>query len=111
MYLKPYLIIGAGVGLLFFLIVTFFGETVADWGRDQQYESDIRSQRVLSTLVYDPFIFVFDPENQPFGAIIAGVAWPAVLIWILLVILSLMIIAGVDVSSNITEVTFLDPFG
>ncbi len=105
MNFRVYLIVGVFIGGFIFLIGTLLGDDFLKWLQDQQYEAAIRSQRVLELVVFEPLIFMF--ENRPWGFILAGVLWPAVFVWLLLLLLAMLIIAGVDVTRDLQEVTSL----
>jgi len=87
------------------LIGILFGDDIADWGREQQFQAEIRGQNAIATLVFDPIIWAF--ESRPIGPIVAGLLWPAIFIWLLLTLIGLLIIAGVDVATDVDEVTRL----
>ena len=105
MSFRVYLVVGVFVGGFIFLIGTLVGDDFLKWLQEQQFEAAIRSQSVLELVVFEPLIFIF--ENRPWGFVLAGLLWPAVFVWMLLLLLSMLIIAGVDVTRDIEEVTSL----
>ena len=107
MSIRIYLVIGVFIGGFLFLISTVVGDDFHTWIEEQQYEASIRSQRVLEMVVFEPLLFVFDEDTRPWGFVAAGILWPAFFIWLFLLLISMLIIAGVDVTRDIEQATSL----
>jgi hypothetical protein len=102
MSFKWYLIIALAVGLTVFLLGYFDSNgDITEWAVEQQIQANRRDMPAIAEIVFKPVEFIFDQDNRPFGAIIAGVAWPATAAWIVLVIIGVLVIAGVDATSGI----------
>ncbi|GAB4515972.1 MAG: hypothetical protein OHK0046_20350 [Anaerolineae bacterium] len=97
--LRTYLLVALFFAVLFYLISLLFGPDLVVWGERQQIEAAIRGQRFIELVVFEPFVFVFGVN--PWGPVVAGLAWPLIFIWLALILISLAIIAGVDVSSSL----------
>lgn len=97
--MRTYLVVGLIIGALVFLISIFLGSSLEQWGEARQFEARMRNQTLIESLVFEPFNYVIN--TRPVGPIIAGLAWPAVFIWVFFIIASLLIIAGLDVTDDI----------
>lgn len=102
---KAYILIGLGIGLLVFLLGLVIGEDIANWARDKQGEASARGLGVVKVIIFEPVELVFDPDNRPWGAIIAGVVWPLTILWIPLVIIGLVLIPASDAWRDTDDVT------
>ena len=100
---KAYILITIGMGLFVFLIGLAIGDDIAQWAREQQYEAAIRNQGLVEKIVFVPVEFVFDPDNSPWGAILAAVVWPLVIVWVVLVVIGIIIITVVDAKGMVPE--------
>lgn len=105
MSFRTYFVIGLIIGAIVFLIGTFFDDDIVPWLEDQQHEAAIRNQNVIEQVVYEPLIFAVG--TRPWGPIVVVLAWPAVFIWLLFLLLAIVIVPGVDVARDIEEVTEL----
>lgn len=98
---KTYILIGLGAGILIFLISVVWGQDIVDWSDKQQVQAEYHGYSWIKTIVFEPVEFVFDPDRRPVGAIVAGVAWPLVPVWIILILIGLLIIPGSDVANDV----------
>lgn len=96
---KTYLIIALGMGLLIFLVGTFFGHQIAGWSEALAQAAQDPWNR-LAGLLLAPVEFAM--LNPILGAIIFGLLWPlaAVLILTMLVIVLLVAASGATVRIN-----------
>lgn len=105
MSVRTYLVIGVIIGVIVFLISTFAGEDIVKWLEEQQFEAAIRSQTLVEKAVYEPLIFAV--EQRPWGQIVVALAWPAVFLWLIFLLMALVIVPGVDVARDIDAQTRL----
>ena len=98
---KTYIMIGLGTGILIFLISMVWGQDIVDWSNEQQFQAEYHGHSWIKTIVFEPVEFVFDPAHRPVGAIVAGLAWPLVPVWIILILIGLLIIPGSDVANDV----------
>lgn len=98
---RAYILIGLGTGLLIFLISMVAGDDIVDWSRDQQFQARANGYSWAETIIFEPVEFVFDPARRPVGAILAGVAWPLVPVWLILILIGILIIPGSDVANDV----------
>lgn len=86
-----------------FLLSTFFGDDIAQWARERQAEAASKSQPVIEQVVFSPLEFLMDEDSRVPGAIVAGIAWPAVAILMFLIVLSIVILSFIDANNAITS--------
>jgi hypothetical protein len=98
---RTYIFIGLGTGILIFLIGLVWGQDITDWSKEQQNQAEFHGYSWAKTIVFEPVEFVFDPERRPVGAIIAGLAWPLVPVWLILILIAVLIIPGSDVANDV----------
>lgn len=103
--LKYYLAAAVLIGGIVFGMDYFFGEDIASWAEARKVDTQVRNVEALGTIIYEPVRIVF--SNRPAGAIMAGLFWPFVLVWLVLILLGLVAIAGLDVAVDVEEVTQL----
>ncbi|GEM_PF-1505853 len=104
---RTYIMIGVVVGIIVYLISLVAGPQITNLFL--QLEGNALANGVapaIATIVYGPFIFAF---TQPiFGAIIAGLLWPFIIVWFVLVFL-LLIVSAFTAGYN-TAATGTDQF-
>ncbi len=103
--LKIYLAMAVLIGGIVFGMDYFFGADIASWAQARKVDTQVRNVEALGTIVFEPVRFVF--SNRPLGAIFAGLLWPFVLVWLPLILLGLVAIAGLDVAVDVESVTQL----
>jgi hypothetical protein len=99
MSMRTYLLIALVFGGILYLVHVFFGPDIVNWAQSQRFQAQIRGQNAIGVIVMDPIIFVLGVS--PWGAIVGGLAWPVVILWVILTPLLLVIIAGLDVVADI----------
>ena len=104
---KAYLAIGAVVGIIIYLIALVAGDSVV------QFFTEIQNRALsngvsgpIVTIIVGPFIFAF--SNPIPGAIIAGILWPLIIVWF--VLLFMIIIISAFASGYNTAATGTDQF-
>jgi len=102
---RTYLVIGIIIGGIVLLVGVTFGQEIYDWAVEQDRNAMRADLEPLGTLIMEPLKFFFNPAQLPFGAIIAGIAWPLTVAWPLLVLIHLIVVEGVGV----VETSDLDP--
>lgn len=100
---RTYVLIGLVFAAAGFLIITFFGPDVAAWARSTQADAVLAGQSTIGRAITDPIIFVM--ENKLIGTLIFALAWPAVVIWFVLIILLLILVAASGVGEDIQTQT------
>jgi len=85
---RNYLIIAVGVAIVLFLVGTFLGQQIAS-GVDALPNSVSPDMSGLARAIIEPIKFVM--LNPIVGGIIAGLFWPVVLLWIVLILLLLVL--------------------
>lgn len=101
--MRNYLIVGVIIGIIIYFVGFFFGDSLVVWAEEQQWQAIIRNQTLIEVVVFEPFIFVM--SSDPWGAVLAGLAWPAVFIWIAFIFMSLLAFAGFDVVQDVEEIS------
>ena len=103
MSIRIYMLIGLAVGVIIFLLGYVADDNIIEFAEKQQWEANRRGMPAVADIVFKPvqLIFEAEQESRPAGAIIAGVAWPAVGIWIVFIIIGILVIAGVDATGGI----------
>lgn len=90
--LRTYIVVGVIIGIVVYLIALVAGDTAVQFFT--QIEGNALANgvaRPIVTIVVGPFLFAF---SQPiFGAIIAGLFWPLIIVWFVLLFLLLIISA------------------
>lgn len=104
--MRAYIVIGVAVGVIIYLMGLVAGEPIV------QFFTEIRSNALangislaIATIIVDPFIFAF---SNPLGAILAGLLWPLIIVWFVLLFL-IIIIAAFSSGYN-TAATGTDQF-
>jgi hypothetical protein len=98
---RTYLLVGIIIGGIMYGISLFAGEDVIDWVERQQRRADSTDVHALGVIIGEPLILWVNPELRPFGAIAAGLFWPAVIFWPLMVLLMLLILEGLGAASDV----------
>ena len=98
---KTYILIAIIMGITVFLIGMVWGKSIDSWAESKQRDAELRGYPTIKTIVFEPVEFVFDPQYRPFGAIVAGLLWPTVFLWILLVLIGLVIIPGAETINEV----------
>lgn len=95
---RMYIAIGVIVGIVVYLIGLVGGSQVVQFFSQLQSNSLANGvDPAIANLVLGPFIFVF---SEPiFGAILTGVLWPLILVWLVLLFL-LMILSAFSAGYN-----------
>lgn len=99
---RTYLFIGVGVGLFLFLIGTFLGASVVTFA-DRLPLSTTGVMQSLAQFVIEPIKLVM--LNPLPGAIIAGLLWPLVGLWVALLLLIVIVAAAAGVQVDINTQT------
>ncbi len=100
---RIYILIGVFVGILTYGVNLLFGSDILVWALRRQVEANSRNLDFMGTVILEPIIFIF--ENGIVGAVAAAIVWPLLLIWLVGILCLLVMIAGVDVASDIEEQT------
>lgn len=100
---RTYLAIAVLFGGLTFLLSNFFGDDIANWAVERQYESQSKGLNIFDYVVYQPIEFMMAKDTRLMGAVAAGVAWPLILVLLILVLLSIVILSFVDVNDQFTR--------
>ena len=95
---RAYIAVGVVVGIIIYLVGLVAGPQVAQFFSQLQANAIANGvDPTITTLVMGPFIFAF---TEPiFGAIIVGVFWPLILVWLVLLFL-LMILSAFSAGYN-----------
>ena len=89
---KVYFLISIGVGITIYIVGLIGGPQLVQFFTNIQANALCQGvDPAIATIVIGPFIFVFG--NPIAGAIIVGLLWPAIIMWLILLFL-LMIIAA-----------------
>lgn len=96
---RTYFIVGLIVGVIVFLIGTFFGGSVASWIATVQTAGYSANLGGIADLIAEPLIWIM--LNPLFGAIAVAFVWPALVIWLLLLFLMLVIGFGSDAANDV----------
>jgi hypothetical protein len=99
MTFRTYLLIAVFFAAILYLINLFFASNIVSWATTQQLRAQAAGQNAIGVIVTEPIIFV--ASNGPVGAIIGGLAWPAVIIWLIFIPLLLVIIEAVGVAIEV----------
>ncbi|GAB4329266.1 MAG: hypothetical protein Kow00117_15330 [Phototrophicales bacterium] len=100
---RTYLVIAVFFGGMTFLMSTFFGDDVATWAVERQFESRSKSLDVLDYIVFQPLEFMMARETRLWGAVAAGAFWPLTTLLLFLILLSLVLLSFVDVNQQLTN--------
>jgi len=104
---RTYLGIGIVVGIIIYLISLVAGDPILNFFTEIQNTALANGVApVFVTLIVGPFIFVF--TNPLPGAAIAGLLWPLIIIWFVLLFM-VIIISAFSAGYN-TAVTGTDQF-
>lgn len=89
---RAYIGIGVVVGIIVYLIGLVAGPQVVNFFTQLEATALVNGvSPFIATMVLGPFIFAF---SEPlFGAILAGLLWPLILVWLVLLFLVLIISA------------------
>jgi len=89
---RVYIGIGVCVGIVVYLIGLAAGPDVIRFFTELQQNAIANGVApVITEIVYGPFIFAF--SQSIFGAIAAGLLWPLIIVWLVLLFLLLIISA------------------
>ncbi|MFW5691282.1 MAG: hypothetical protein ACOCXZ_02165 [Chloroflexota bacterium] len=100
---RTYAVIGITLGLMTFLFSTVFGDNVAQWARDRQIESQLKSQPVLEQLVFRPLELVMATETRVTGAVAVAVVWPIAMMMLFLILIGIVLLSFLDVNEQLTD--------
>lgn len=101
MSMRVYVLVAFFFGAMLFAISTFLDAEILNWIRGQQAQATAVGQRAIGVIITEPVIFVIG--ERPLGPIIGGLLWPLVIVWIVLIPLLLVVIAGMRVLADLDE--------
>ena len=107
MSMRLYLFIALIVGGLVYLTSMFFGDDIIVWANREMVRADIAGVSAVGTIVMEPIRFVM--QQGTLGAIIAGLLWPAVPVWLILILVHLVMVAGVQYAGEVREMSHIVP--
>ena len=97
---RTYLLMAFLVGGAVLAISLVFGQDIVDFANSQQRNSASAGVEWLGKLMMGPVELTFDPDSQPFGAIIAAIVWPVTLFWPIMILLHVLIVEAVGFTSQ-----------
>lgn len=106
---RTYVYVGLAVGFITFLFGLLFGDDIAQWALDRQVEAASKDQRVLEELVFRPLELLMARDSRLAGLAVAVIFWPALLVLLFLVVISLIILSFVDVNEQFQAVQSVLP--
>lgn len=78
--LRTYIMVGLGVGLIFFALGTFFGIDIANFFNQFRWQAiAVGLSPAIANVIVDPLIWIM--LNPLYGAIGAALLWPLVFVW------------------------------
>lgn len=90
--MRIYIAIAAGVGAMVYLVGLLAGPQLTSFFLDLQGNAlSLGVSEAITTIVLGPFIFVF--SEPAIGAIISGLFWPLILVWLILLFLLFIVLA------------------
>lgn len=108
MSLRTYFLIAIIVGVLLYVIGMFFSADIVNWANRQQARANSAGQSAIGTVVMEPIKFAVGGSEV--GAVVGGLLWPAVPIWLLLILVQLVLLTGVRYVGEVRELTqYLPP--
>lgn len=100
---RTYATMAVVFGGLIFLLATFFGNDIAQWAVARQVEAASKGQPIIEQVVFGPLEFMMAQDTRLFGAIMAGLFWPFLLILMFLVVISIVLLSFIDVNAEISN--------
>lgn len=95
---RTYLMIGLGFAVFLFLLAQFFGTDIAAFADSLPGQVSPNVQSIAQFIV-EPIKFVM--LNPILGPLLAGLLWPVVLLWLLLLFLLVVLTAAGQVQTDI----------
>jgi hypothetical protein len=102
---KNYVIIAIFFAVILYVIQLTVGEDFANWAEDQQPKAAVSGSVVnaYGTVVTEAIIFVM--TQNIVGAVVGGLMWPFVILWLILTPLLLVLISGVNVAGDVPGIS------
>ena len=107
MSFRIYLLIALVIGGLVYLTSLFFGDEIIAWANREMIRANSAGVNAVGTIVMEPIRFVM--HQGALGAVLAGLLWPAVPLWLLLILVHLVLVAGVQYAGEVREMSYLVP--